>query len=350
MSGRPVFLSHPSSLAHDTGQHPERAARITAIEEGLSARGWLGYERVQSPAVARSTLTAVHPERYVASIERFAASGGGQLDLDTAVSTGSWDAALHAAGGAVALVDLLLDGAAPAGFSAHRPPGHHAERAQGMGFCLFNNIAVASRHAVAARGLQRVMIVDWDVHHGNGTNDIFHASREVLFVSIHQSPLYPGTGPARDAGSGEGLGYTVNLPVAPGSGDEEFTALVDHVVVPLLGAFAPQLVLVSAGFDAHEDEFLAECRVTEAGFAAMARSLAGAAAALGAPLGCVLEGGYDLGALARSVAVTMEAIAAPVSVGASQGGGASVGTLTPGAAAARERVAGFWPALAGAGE
>src|SRR5205085_1529038 len=164
---------------------------------------------------------------------------------------------LHAAGGAVRLVDMLLDGAVPTGFSVHRPPGHHATRDRAMGFCLFNNVAVATQHALDRRGLERVLVFDWDVHHGNGTNDIFHASDQVLFISIHQSPLYPGTGPARDAGSGAGEGFTVNLPVPPGSGDALYQSLVEHVVRPLAAAFEPQLILISAGYDAHREDPLA---------------------------------------------------------------------------------------------
>ncbi len=323
----PVFLAHRSSLEHDTGAHPEQPARITAIEQELESCSWIGYERVQSEAVDRATLTAVHPERYVESIERLCARGGGQLDLDTVLSEGSFQAALHAAGGAVALVDLMLDGATPCGFSAHRPPGHHAQAGHGMGFCVFNNIAVAARHALDARGLQRVMILDWDVHHGNGTNDIFHTSDRLLFVSIHQSSLYPGTGSAADAGEGDGEGFTVNLPVPPGSGDAIYCSLVERVVVPLARAFAPQLVLISAGYDAHREDPLAECQVTEAGFAGMARSMRAACAALEAPLGGVLEGGYALGALARSVAATLEALRGPVvrEVAGAGGAGAAAG-------------------------
>jgi acetoin utilization deacetylase AcuC-like enzyme len=218
MASAPVWLEHPSSIRHDTGAHPERAARMVAIDRELSARDWLGFERVTSPAINRALLETVHPEAYVASIERLCAAGGGNLDLDTVVSPDSFEAALHAAGGAVRMVDLLLDGAAPYTFSAHRPPGHHATQSCAMGFCLFNNVAVAARYALDARGLERVMILDWDVHHGNGTNDIFHDSDQVLFVSIHQHPLYPGTGPAGDVGSGRGRGFTVNLPVPPGAG------------------------------------------------------------------------------------------------------------------------------------
>src|SRR5205085_5918896 len=216
---------------------------------------------------------------------------------------------LHAAGGAVRLVDLLLDGAVPTGFSAHRPPGHHATKDRAMGFCLFNNVAVAAQHALDRRGLDRVLIFDWDVHHGNGTNDIFHSSRQVLYVSIHQSPLYPGTGPATDTGSGEGSGFTVNLPVTAGAGDELFSSLVDHVVVPIARSFEPQLVLVSAGYDAHREDPLASCLVTEEGFRTMAAAIVALADDLEAPVGAVLEGGYSLRPLARSVAATMEVLA-----------------------------------------
>jgi acetoin utilization deacetylase AcuC-like enzyme len=335
----PVFLEHPSSLEHDTGSHPEQAARITAIERELSARDWVGFERVQSRAADRAQLTAVHPEAYVAAIEQVSASGGGHLDLDTVASPGSFQAALHAAGGATQVVDLLLDGDASFAFSAHRPPGHHATRTRAMGFCLFNNVAVAAQHALDARGIERVLLFDWDVHHGNGTNDIFHADDRVLFISIHQSPLYPGTGPASDAGSGPGLGFTVNLPVGPGADDAVFLSLVDHVVVPLTHAFEPGLVLISAGFDAHRDDPLAECEVSEDGFAAMARSMRQVSAAVGAPVGAVLEGGYALGPLARSVAATMAAMA-----GEDGSADAKVEIAAP-ARAARERLSQWWPGL-----
>ncbi|MGI8505559.1 MAG: histone deacetylase family protein [Solirubrobacteraceae bacterium] len=350
MADAPVLLEHPSSLTHDTGPHPEQAARIVAIDRELADRDWLGYECLPSPEAERSALAAVHSESHIAAIEAASLAGGAHLDPDTVVSSGSFEAALHGAGGAVALVDLLLGGSAPCGFSAHRPPGHHAERARAMGFCLFNNVAVAARHALDAHGLERVMILDWDVHHGNGTNDIFSGERRVLFVSIHQSPLYPGTGPAADVGSGDGIGYTVNLPVAPGSGDAVFCSLVDGVAVPLARAFAPQLVLISAGFDAHRDDPLADCRVTEAGFAAMTASMRDVGAELQAPLGGVLEGGYALGALARSVAATLEALSAAPGVGP---GGSGVGpggsggpAMVPEARAARGRLAQWWPSLA----
>ena len=339
MASAPVWLEHPSSLRHDTGGHPERAARMEAIERELSVRDWLGFERMSSPEVDRAVLEAVHPAQYVASIEQTCAQGGGFLDLDTVVSPDSFEAALHGAGGAVRMVDLLLDGDAPYAFSAHRPPGHHATQAQAMGFCLFNNVAVAARWALNERGLQRVMIVDYDVHHGNGTNSVFHSDPRVLFVSIHQSPLYPGTGPAGDVGSGEGRGFTVNLPVAPGAGDRVFGSLVDWVAVPLARAFAPQLVLISAGYDAHRDDPLGQCEVTEPGYADMTRSMRRVCEELEAPVGCVLEGGYALDALARSVAATLTALQEPVAADWPDR------TVAPALGAKLEHLSEWWPEL-----
>jgi acetoin utilization deacetylase AcuC-like enzyme len=337
----PPLFRHPSSTDHDTGPgHPERAARILALERELGAQDWLGYDVRRSPPAGRDAIEAVHPQGHVAAIEALCAAGGGAIDADSVVSPGSFTAARHAAGGAVALVDALLGDEGPrVGASLHRPPGHHAEAARAMGFCLFNNVAIAARHALDAHGAARVLILDWDVHHGNGTNDIFHASDEVLFISIHESPLYPGTGPEGDVGSGAGAGFTVNLPVPHGSGDETFVSLVQHVSAPLCAALRPGLVLVSAGFDAHADDPLAGCEVTDAGYGAMAAAIAGAAAAAGAPLGVVLEGGYDLGALTRGMAATLRGVAA--------GGGETADVpVHPLAAAARERLAGRWPALA----
>jgi acetoin utilization deacetylase AcuC-like enzyme len=338
MAPAPVFLSHPSSLEHETGGHPERAARIVAIGRELDARGWLGWERRESTPVARELLKMVHPEPYVNAIEAFTAEGGGHIDADTVVSRGSFEAALHAAGGAVQAVDLLLDGAVPCAFSVHRPPGHHALPSRAMGFCLFNNVAVAAVSALA-RGCPRVMILDWDVHHGNGTNDIFYPSADVLFVSIHQSPLYPGSGSSSELGEGDGRGFTVNLPVPPGSGDMEFVSLVRDVAVPLLASYEPGIVLISAGYDAHASDPLAECLVTEDGFAAMAVLIRDAAAAAGVPLGLMLEGGYAQDALARSVAATMDVLGPA-------GGTPDVWPdVSPLARDAAARLAPWWPSL-----
>ena len=338
MAHAPVFLSHPSSLDHDTGPHPERADRIRSIEAVLEKRDWLGFERIESPAVRRDVLEAVHPGSYVDWIEETSAVTS-YLDPDTLVGPGSLGAALHGTGGAVRLVELLLEGSAPSGFSCHRPPGHHAEVARATGFCLFNHVAVAARHALDRFHLDRVLIFDWDVHHGNGTNDIFHSSRRVLYASIHQSPLYPGTGPASDEGSGEGAGFTINLPVPPGTDDADFLALVDQVIVPVALSFEPQLVLISAGYDAHRDDPLASCLMTEEGFRSMAESIRDLAAELEAPLGAVLEGGYALQPLAHSVAATMEVLASPPAPRTERAG------LRPPAIEARGRLARWWPVL-----
>ncbi len=337
----PVLFRHPSSLEHDTGAHPENARRIVAIERALTERDWLGWDVRLSPAATREQIGLVHPARHIDRIERLCRRGGGMIDLDTLVSPGSFDAALHAAGGAVAMVDALFgeDGVRAAA-SLHRPPGHHAEPAQAMGFCLFGNVAIAAAHAIEARGAQRVLIFDWDVHHGNGTNAIFHARDDVLFCSIHQSPLYPGTGPASDVGRGEGEGYTVNLPVPGGSGDDVFLSHLEHVVRPLARRFAPDLVLVSAGYDAHADDPLAGCRVTDAGFAGMAALMRATADELDVPLGMVLEGGYELGALARSVVATLAAF------GSAEPPAVPDVALDPLALRAQERLATHWPALA----
>jgi acetoin utilization deacetylase AcuC-like enzyme len=234
------------------------------------------------------------------------------------------------------MVEALVGGEASVAFAGLRPPGHHAEPEVAMGFCLFNNVAVAARHALDSLGLERVLVFDWDVHHGNGTNDIFHTDPRVLFASIHQWPLYPGTGPLSDAGSGAGEGYTVNLPVPPGSGADLWLSLVEHVVVPVAEAFAPQLVLVSAGFDAHRDDPLAECRLEVDSFEQMALQVGALASRLGVPVGAVLEGGYDLTALAKSTAATLEALA--------RGGEPRSVDPHPLAVRAARAVARHWPA------
>jgi acetoin utilization deacetylase AcuC-like enzyme len=333
----PPWFRHDAGLLHDVPGHPERPARILALEAEMDRQGWFGWERVQAPRASREQLGRVHPAAHVELIEALSAHGGGAIDMDTAAVAGTYEAALRAAGGAVALVDAMLADGGPCGVSALRPPGHHAEAARAMGFCFFNNVAVAAAHARAAHGAERVLILDWDVHHGNGTNDIFHADPSVLFCSIHESPLYPGTGPAADAGSGAGEGFTVNLPVPGGSGDAVHGSLVEHVVAPLIRGWAPQLVLVSAGFDAHRADPLATCELSEAGFAAMTASLRRACAEVGAPLGLVLEGGYAVDALAASMAAVVPVLGSPAVPGAITAG------LHPLAARAQGRLARWWP-------
>ena len=331
-----LYLRHPSSFRHDTGGHPENARRLTAIEDAMSERDWLGLELVEAPAASRVQLERVHSAAHVDSIEAISAQGGGMIDVDTVASAGSFEAALHSAGGAVHATERLsVDGGFA--FCGLRPPGHHAERERAMGFCLFNNVAVAAAHALEECGAERVLVLDWDVHHGNGTEAIFHSSSRVLYSSIHQSPLYPGTGAETDFGSGEGEGYTVNLPVPPGTGSDEFLALVQFVVAPIAREWRPDLLCISAGYDAHRDDPLANCEVDDEGYWEMAATMSELAGEIGVPLLVCLEGGYSLGALARSVVATLDAIS-----GDRPPREAPSTPATP----YRERLARFWPTLA----
>ena len=302
----------------------------------MSERDWLGLDLVEAPEATREQLERVHGAAHVDAIEALSARGGGMIDVDTVASEGSWEAALHAAGGAVHATELLLSDGGFA-FCGLRPPGHHAERDQAMGFCLFNNVAVASAHAIAECGAERVLILDWDVHHGNGTEAIFYGSDQVLYSSIHQSPLYPGTGAATDFGSGAGEGYTANLPVPPGSGPDEFLSLVQRVVAPIAREWMPSLLCISAGYDAHRDDPLANCEVDDAAFGDMAGTMRELAGELGVPLLICLEGGYSLAALARSVVATLDAVSGEESP--------REAPAEP-AAPYRERLARFWPGLA----
>ena len=282
---------------------------MRAIEAALEAREWLGVELVEAPAATRGQLVRVHSPEHVQRIEEFCRNGGGMIDMDTVAVEASYEAALRAAGGAVEAVNRMLDGKDRLAFCGLRPPGHHAETARAMGFCLFNSLAVAAAHAIEERGADRVLVLDWDVHHGNGTNEIFSASDRVLYASIHQSPLYPGTGEADDVGTGAGEGYTVNLPVPPGADSDDFLSLVQHVVVPLAREHRPGLIAISAGYDAHRADPLAQCMVDTAAYADMAASVRDVAAELDAPVLVCLEGGYELDALAESVVATIGALA-----------------------------------------
>ncbi len=303
-----LYVSHPSSHEHDTGAHPENARRLVAIEAALGEIGWAGLERVEAPAASREQLERVHTDELIDRIERISAEGGGSIDLDTVASAHSHEAALRAAGGAADAAARLLAGEAPFAFCGTRPPGHHAERNTPMGFCLFNHAAVAAAHALAECNAQRVLILDWDVHHGNGTEEIFARSPEVLYVSIHQWPLYPGTGAAEFTGEGEGEGYTLNLPVPPGSGSEEFVGLLRDVVAPRAREFRPGLLIVSAGYDAHRDDPLASCMVDTDAYGEMAAIVKELGEEVGAPVLVCLEGGYSPKALAASVVATIDAL------------------------------------------
>jgi acetoin utilization deacetylase AcuC-like enzyme len=306
-----LLFEHPSSREHDPGEyfrgHPESPGRIEAIDAALDAAVGLGWERRVAPAARRLELEGVHARALIDKIAQLAAAGGGALDADTFAGKASWNAALHASGGACALVRALLSGHS-AGFALLRPPGHHAERDRAMGFCLFNNVAVAAQLAIAELGIQRVFILDWDVHHGNGTAEIFRYRRDVLYASIHRAPFYPGTGALADVGSGEGLGYTLNLPVDAATDGSVWRGLLEHVVLPVASSFAPELFLISAGFDAHRTDPLGGCRLESEDFAQMACQVRDLAGRLHAPVGAVLEGGYEPAALAECVLATMGAL------------------------------------------
>lgn len=305
---KPVYLfDDPSFRRHDTGAgHPERAARLEAIIAGLKALGLDSKVDWRKASPARPPdLLRVHTERHVKEILALAGKEE-SIDADTVVSAGSVDAARIAVGAALAAVDLVLADREAAAFCLGRPPGHHAERNRAMGFCLFNQVAAAAAYAREEKGVERVLIFDPDVHHGNGTQDIFYDRGDVCYVSIHQSPLFPGTGSMSETGSGPGAGLTMNLPLAAGMGDAEYCHLVDRVVLPLLKRFKPDLVLVSAGFDAHADDPLGGMNVTAAGFAAFYSLLMNELAALRAPAIFCLEGGYSLPALADAVPAVVE--------------------------------------------
>ena len=301
-----AIFSDLDMLEHDTGRHPERVDRLRAILRGLELSGISQESRLISPDLATvDQIARIHSISHIASVERQVRNGGGYLDADTVVSPGSYQASLRAAGGAIAAMRSVVQGTSRHAFALGRPPGHHARPNTAMGFCLFNNVAIAAREAQAALGIERVAIIDIDVHHGNGTQESFEDDPTVLFISTHQFPFYPGGGSMHEIGVGAGRGQTINVPLPRGSGDEVYQAAVERVVVPALYRFRPELILVSVGYDAHWSDPLAEMRLSIAGYATIIALLAEAANDLcESRLALVLEGGYDLDALASGVVAT----------------------------------------------
>jgi acetoin utilization deacetylase AcuC-like enzyme len=288
--------------------HPERPQRLSAARQGVEAcPAAAGAERLAPRDATLDELARVHTPEYLEQLQKISGSSG-YLDADTFYTPRSFDAARRASGAAVALTDALLDGRADYGFGLLRPPGHHARPGNGMGFCLLNHAAVAARHALA-RGAKRVVILDWDVHHGNGTEEIFDASPEVLYISLHQSPQYPGTGAASDTGSREGWGYTVNVPLAAGADNDVYVAAFERLLLPVIEQYAPDFTLVSAGYDAHRRDPLGGMELDADGYAWMTRRLLETVRrGRGQRVAFLLEGGYDLTGVRESVQHTLGAL------------------------------------------
>ncbi len=310
------FVYDPIYLKHDTGGHPENARRLEAIISGLEQTG-LNRQLVPikpRPATLEE-LALVHDEAHVARVKEMAQKGGGWLDADTVVSSASYEAALYAAGGAIEAVAAVMGGEVNSAFALVRPPGHHATARQAMGFCLFNNVAVAARYALEKLGLERLAIIDFDVHHGNGTQETFYDSPNVLYISTHQYPYYPGTGSVEETGEGIAEGTTVNIPLPPWCGDAEYERVFEQIVVPAARRFVPQLILSSAGYDGHWADPLAMMQLTVTGYARMTGIIKGLADEFcNGRMVFSLEGGYNLEVLAASVKATFDVLLGETSI------------------------------------
>ncbi|MFZ5889845.1 MAG: histone deacetylase [Myxococcota bacterium] len=297
----PVFLEH-----HANVEHPERPERLRAARRAVErARSQCHFVDLAARDASLDELVRVHTEDYLNQLGRVAGNWG-MLDADTFISPRSIDAATRAAGASVALVEALLTGEEQWGAALLRPPGHHARPGTAMGFCLLNNVAVAAAHA-RAKGVERVLVLDWDVHHGNGTQEMFYADPHVLYVSLHQAPYYPGTGAANEVGVGEGHGYTVNVPLSAGATDAVYAAAFQRIVGPIIDEYRPGLALVSAGFDAHIRDPLGGMALTDAAYGWLAAELR-RALPKDTRIGVLLEGGYDLAALESALGACFDAL------------------------------------------
>jgi acetoin utilization deacetylase AcuC-like enzyme len=314
MATKTGLVYHEHFLDHDTnagrranegpGGHPERPERLRAVVNRLREQNlWTEFQHIPIENADERWILEVHSKRHLEYVRDSSVRGGGMIDDgDTIVSRESFDVALLAAGGVLAATDAVAGGLLQNAFCIVRPPGHHAESNRPMGFCLFNNVAVAARYAHKKFGLGKVAIVDWDVHHGNGTQEIFYEDPSVLYISTHQYPLYPGTGAKNERGRGKGEGTTLNIPMAAGSGEAEFIEAFEYEIMSALDLFKPELLLISAGFDAHKDDPLANLNLTEDSFAKLTSLLMESADRnCGGKIVSVLEGGYNLDALAKSV-------------------------------------------------
>lgn len=312
-SGTPTGLIYNEYMLKHTVStfHPEQPRRLTAIRDKLLKEPV--YNQLKSISATKADkdyLTYVHDPGYVERVSEISSSGGGWLDADTYVSKDSYQAALYASGSVILSVDLLHKGEIDSSFCLVRPPGHHATRGQGMGFCLFNNLSIGARYAQKAYSISKIMIVDWDAHHGNGIQDIFASDSNVLYISLHQYPHYPGTGSLDEIGSGEGKGFTINIPFAPGAGDACYLQAFDEIIVPVGRQFKPELLMIAAGYDGHEDDPLASLDLTETGYSIMTVKLVEIANQFcSGRLIASLEGGYNLDSLASSACVTIKDMA-----------------------------------------
>ncbi len=302
-----ALFTHPAALAHDTGHgHPECAARLRAVLRALEVPAFTPLLREVAPKAPLEALARVHSPDYIAAIMALPADRTTLIDGDTVYSPGTLEAALRAAGGAIAAVDSVMEGWASAAFVAMRPPGHHAEPDRAMGFCFFNNAAIAALHARARWGLKRIAVVDFDVHHGNGTQDMFSADPDLFYASSHQHPCFPGTGLAREQGV---AGNIMNVPLPPGAGGPAFRAAWEGGIIPAVASFRPELLIISAGFDAHLADPLAQLCLREDDFAWLTRALLALCdTCCPGRVVSLLEGGYDLDALAASAAAHVRAL------------------------------------------
>jgi len=304
------YIYDPIYLKHDTGQHVEVAARLEAIIAYLEKTGLTSQLTLIEPRPATvDEIALVHTRGYIKEIEDTAREGGGWLDPDTVMSAGSYQAALYAAGGLIRAVEAVMGGEVSSAFALVRPPGHHATSQSAKGFCLFNNIAIAASYALAEYNLERILIIDFDVHHGNGTQETFYDNPQVMYISAHQYPFYPGSGDIEESGGGAAKGTNINIPLPAGCGDAEYLKVFEHIIVPATRRFNPRLILVSAGYDTHRDDPLAMMEVSTGGFGQMAEIIKGLADELcGGRLALTLEGGYNLDALATSVKATLDVL------------------------------------------
>jgi acetoin utilization deacetylase AcuC-like enzyme len=297
------YIYDPFYLKHDTEPHPENPGRVAAIHRKVSQSDI--YRRLATPPPRQATPAEIalnHDSAYIQSVKRACGEGLRELDADTVISPDSYEAALLSAGAGIAAVDLVMDGVCDNVFCSVRPPGHHAEHDRAMGFCLFNNVAVAARYARERKGLNRVFIFDWDVHHGNGTQHSFYSDPSVYYSSAHQYPFYPGTGGENETGTGAGLGTTLNFPLPAGSGDDDYLELIESRLIPEMFRFKPDLILLSAGFDAHKDDPLANMQLSTESYGKMTSLILSAAREIcRGRLVSMLEGGYNHEALSDSV-------------------------------------------------